>query len=146
MTYEQRKRELAKKFAEAYVETEPKEYYERMLPLAEIALSEMAAELRTEKKLRGLSDYGSYSDTDASIDEGYLKQIGLVPYYCACGKSIQSAGDPDTINGDRALKKDYKQAKEWGRKSETITLAEFKKIPFLCGDGAITGCVNTEII
>lgn len=61
-------------------------------------------------------------------------------YYCACGKSIERAGDEKYF--DRATKKEYKQAKDWGRKTESITLEEFHKTPFMCGDGSIVECIN----
>lgn len=74
-----------------------------------------------------------------------LNKKEVLVYYCACGKSIEAGGDPETINKDRALKKEYRQAKEWGRKVETITLEEYHKLPFMCltKDGkSIEGCVK----
>jgi len=56
----------------------------------------------------------------------------VLAYYCKCGKSIESAGDPEYIKRNRALKKDYRDAEKWGRKVETITLAKFREIPFMC--------------
>lgn len=53
-------------------------------------------------------------------------------YYCKCGRSIMCAGSPEFIEKDRASKKEFKQAEEWGRKVETITLEEYRKIPFMC--------------
>lgn len=72
-------------------------------------------------------------------DEELLNKPVLV-YYCKCGKSIQCAGDPERINSDRASKKEFKQAKDFGRKVETITLKEFHTIPFLC-DG-VKDCID----
>lgn len=57
-------------------------------------------------------------------------------YYCQCDKSIVCAADPDLFNGNdsnaRALRKEFKQASEWGLKVETITLEQFHVTPFMC--------------
>lgn len=43
-----------------------------------------------------------------------ISQKPVKVYYCKCGKSIESGGDPAYIEKTRSLKKDYKQAGEWG--------------------------------
>ena len=60
----------------------------------------------------------------------YTDQSPVKCYYCKCGKAIEHAGDESKF--DRATRKDFKQAEQWGRKVETITLAEFRKIQFGC--------------
>lgn len=58
----------------------------------------------------------------------------IMIYYCKCGKSIQCAAAKWHMETDRKCKKDFKQAKEWGRKVEELTLEEYKdlKKPFMC--------------
>ncbi len=56
-------------------------------------------------------------------------------YYCKCGKSIERACHPDLLVGNdsetRAIRKDFKQAEQWGRKVAEITIEEFRKTPFM---------------
>lgn len=53
-------------------------------------------------------------------------------YYCPCGKSIGKASVLDYAETDRATRKEFKQAKEWGRKVEVIPLEQYRKMPFMC--------------
>ncbi len=64
-------------------------------------------------------------------------------YYCECGKSIQCASHPDLLDLSKAQSdddkkhiraniKDFKQADNWGRRVETITISEYRDIPFMC--------------
>lgn len=82
--YENRRDELAEKLARAwFLDGQQGNIGQmrltQMRPLAEIALAEMAEELRTEKKLHTLLERSEYTETDKRIDEAYLKQLGLVP-------------------------------------------------------------------
>ncbi len=72
-------------------------------------------------------------------------------YYCKCGKSIQRAAHPKLFDGNspdrRAIRKEYKQAEEWGLKVAEITMDEYRKTPFYCYDknsatGTVEGCVD----
>lgn len=56
-------------------------------------------------------------------------------YYCKCGKSIEHACHPSLLVGNtvdaRKLKKDFKQAEQWGRKVDEITIEQYRSIPFM---------------
>lgn len=67
-------------------------------------------------------------------------QEKVMVYYCQCGKSIERASHPNLLKTSRETKKDFKQAGDWGRKVEEITLEQFHKIPFMC-----TGVVDCII-
>lgn len=59
----------------------------------------------------------------------YTDDSPVKVYWCKCGKSIQHTGDESKF--DRATKKEFKQAAEWGRKVEVMPLREFKTKPFM---------------
>lgn len=75
--------------------------------------------------------------------EANKDELPVIVYYCPCGMSIECASQPSLLERDRAVKKEFKQAKDWGRKVETITLAEYRKIPFMCS-GNPKGCVKNN--
>lgn len=62
----------------------------------------------------------------------YNDNSPVMAYYCKCGKSIECAGDPKRF--DRKSWTEYGKMEKEGRKVETITLAEFHKIPFMCSN------------
>lgn len=74
MTYQEKLNGLAEKFAKEYVESEPNEYIERMLPLAKIALEEMA-----ECYILGYQQSCIDSDSAVVTHHHLLQSLGLVP-------------------------------------------------------------------
>jgi len=58
----------------------------------------------------------------------YNEQSLTMVYWCECGQSIHTVGDPKRF--DRKTWNEYGKAEKAGQKVETITLAEFKKQPF----------------
>jgi len=53
-------------------------------------------------------------------------------YYCKCGQTVQLVSTLPHAQTDRPTRKNFRDAEKWGRKVETMTLAEFKKKPFMC--------------
>lgn len=53
-------------------------------------------------------------------------------YYCQCGQTVEKVSVLEYAETDRVAKKEFRDAEKWGRKVETMTLAEFHKKPFMC--------------
>lgn len=53
-------------------------------------------------------------------------------YYCQCGQTVEKVAVLEYAETNRKSKKEFKDAQKWGRKIETMTLAEFHKKPFMC--------------
>ena len=64
------------------------------------------------------------------IDDVDQKLVKI--YYCMCGQSVELVSVLEHAETNKVAKKQFKDAEKWGRKVETITLAEFKEKSFLC--------------
>ena len=53
-------------------------------------------------------------------------------YYCQCGQTIENVAILAHAETNSKSKRDFADAEKWGRKIETMTLAEFHKKPFMC--------------